>query len=62
MGKDKEQTKGNDGKRTWKENEKNHGLGLLNVKRTVKRLDGTYEIKWAEGKYMATVTLPNRSE
>lgn len=55
----KEQT-GEDGRKgTWKGDEKNHGLGLLNVKRTVERLAGTYEAGQTEGKYVVTVTLPN---
>ncbi len=47
-----------DGKRTWKDDEKNHGLGLSNVKRTVERRNGTYEAERTEERYIVTVTLP----
>ena len=37
---------------------KNHGLGLENVRRTVEKLDGTYEGRRTEEKYIVTVTMP----
>lgn len=50
-----------DGKRTWKSDEKNHGLGLSNVKSTVERLEGMYEAEKTKERYIVTVTLPNRT-
>ena len=55
---EKEQTGGSGRKGTWKDDEKNHGLGLENVRRTVEKLDGTYEGRRTEEKYIVTVTMP----
>ena len=44
---------------TKKEDKRNHGLGLRNVKQTVERLEGKYQVLVEDGMYQVEVTLPN---
>lgn len=44
---------------TKKEDKRNHGLGLQNVKKTVERLEGNYQVLVEDGMYQVEVTLPN---
>lgn len=42
---------------TLKNREKNHGLGLQNVRRIVEKYNGTYEIRIAEGRFITEIYL-----
>lgn len=48
--------------RTEKKDRQNHGLGLGNVKKTIEKNDGNFEIKIEDKKFIASVILKNKRE
>jgi uncharacterized membrane protein/intracellular sulfur oxidation DsrE/DsrF family protein len=46
-------------KKTSKNDKKNHGYGLQNVKETVEKYDGSFEVYIKDNKFIAEITLKN---